>query len=117
MIATDVHEFIDELDAGVLKDKIAAALSEVAMATVMHGGKGTKGKLSIELNFTKVGDHDQVFISHKISTDRPTKRGRSIEHDTTETAMFVGPGGRMSITAPKVDENGQFQLESVKDGA
>ena len=53
MIKTNVDEFIDELGAGALKEKIALALSEVALATVLHGSAGIKGKIA--LNFIHRG--------------------------------------------------------------
>jgi len=116
MIKTDVEEFIDELGAGALKEKIALALSEVALATVLHGSAGIKGKIALNFTFTKMGDHDQLIVTHKITSDRPTRRGRVSEHDTTETAMFVGKGGVMTIAPPREDQHGQFHLEEVTDG-
>jgi hypothetical protein len=34
--ATDVHTFVDDLDGGVLSQKIGAILSEVALGVVAH---------------------------------------------------------------------------------
>lgn len=112
---TEVHEFIDELGAGALKEKIANALSEVALSTVLHADAKAKGKLSLDFTFHKMGD-SQIIIQHKIATDRPTRRGRTTEHDTTETAMYVGKGGVLSVSPPREDTRGQFHLESVEDG-
>lgn len=115
---TDVQVFFGELAGGTFEGKIGVALSEVAMGTTLHGSKGVKGKLSVEFTFERMNDNDQVMVAHKIIVDRPTKRGRNKESDTTHTAMFVGPGGVLSIAPPRVDSQGQgnFQLVPEKDG-
>ena len=111
---TNVDEFISELGAGVLKEKLAAALSEVALGAVINGGP-VKGKLSLDLTISQMGDNSQVIISHRITTSVPTRRGKRTEEDTTETAMFVGRGGAMTIAPPKEELSGQFNLTPVED--
>jgi len=115
MIKTNVQEFIDELGAGAFKEKLAVALSEVAMSTAMHGTKAVTGKLSLEFVFHKIGDNDQVIISHKLGISQPTRRGRKTEEDTTQTPMFVGKGGMLTVDQPKEDNNGQFSLTAVSN--
>ena len=110
---TDINDFFSELSAGTFDDKLGITLSEVALGTVMHGGGNKKGKVTIELTITKVGDNDQVFITSKLTKSAPTKRGKKIEEDTTDTPYFVGKGGVITIDAPKEDNNGQFQLNEA----
>lgn len=57
-----------------------------------------------------MGDNDQVIVSHKLSTSNPTKRGKKFEEDITDTAFFVGKGGKLTINAPEEDDSGQFNL-------
>lgn len=114
MIPTNVQDFISELGAGVFENKLAHTLSEVAAGTVLHGDKSTKGKVVIEITMTPVGDHDQLILSHKLAMSVPTKRGKRSEEDTTETPMFVGKGGMMTVTPPREEASGQFTLTETK---
>lgn len=109
--STNVDDFIDELNAGVFKEKLAVILSDVALGVIQHGEKNRKGKITIEMSFQKVGENDQVVISHKLAHQTPTKRGKRSEEDTTETPMFVGRGGALSISPPKVNNNGRLNLD------
>ncbi|MPW31843.1 hypothetical protein F9L16_23030 [Agarivorans sp. B2Z047] len=108
---TNVDDFISELGAGIFKEKLAHILSQSAMGTILHGDKAKKGKVSIDFTFKRVGDNDQVIISHKLSHITPTKRGKQSEEDVTETPMFVGKGGVLTINQPKEDLSGQFTLQ------
>ncbi|MEM6485316.1 MAG: hypothetical protein AAF662_10070 [Pseudomonadota bacterium] len=90
---TDFGVFINELDAGVFSDKLAHELSTAALAVVQHD---RVGQLQITLDIKKIGT-SQVTVSHKMRSTRPTMRGKQTEEDTTETAMHVGKGGRMTF--------------------
>ena len=114
--ATDIDSFISDLDGGVLKEKLAHILSEVALGTVLHGGRAIKGKVNLELTLQPIGEHSQVIISHKLSHSTPTQRGKKMEENTTETPMFVAKGGRLSIDQPKEEHDGQFTLVHQLDG-
>jgi hypothetical protein len=57
-----------------------------------------------------------VIVSAKIGQSIPTKRGKIIMEDTTDTSMFVGKGGVVTISPPREEISGQFTLESEKDG-
>lgn len=113
---TNVEEFIGELNAGMLRDKIAIALSNAAMAQVNHGIGSKVAKVSLEFTLRQMGDNDQVVVSAKMSTSTPTKRGKKTEEDITDTAFFVGKGGQLTINPPKEEESGQFSLQSENDG-
>jgi len=110
MPRTNVNDFIAELGAGTFKEKLSYVLSEIANSTINHGDKKRGGKLTIEFSLRKVGDHDQVEISHKIVQTTLTKRGKKTEEDTTESFMFVGKGGEMTIDAPVEDRHGQTNI-------
>jgi len=109
---TDVNQFLAELNAGILKEKLAYTLSEAALATVVHGNGKKKAKVAIEFTLGQVGENEQVIVSAKIAHKMPTKRGVKSEEDTTETPMFVGIGGRLSIGVPQEDNNGQSDIEN-----
>ncbi len=114
MAETNVDNFMGELNGGVFKEKLAHIISAVALGSVLHGDKSRKGKVIIELSFKKIGDNDQLVISHKLHQEVLTKRGKKTEVDSTETPMFVGRGGVTTISPPKEDQRGQFNLESVE---
>lgn len=107
---TNVDDFIGELGAGVIKEKLSHVLSEAALGVITHGNGNKKGKVTLELTINRVGENDQVIISHKIAHLTPTKRGKKSEEDTTETSFFVGKGGVLTIDQPKEDKNGQIAL-------
>ena len=111
--ATDVTDFVDELGAGVFKEKLALILSEVALGTLTHGYQGKKGKISIDFTFHKMDSECQLVISHKLTKCSPTKRGKKLEEDTTETVFFAGRSGVLTINPPKEDANGQKNFELV----
>ena len=110
MPETNVDDFIEELGGGVFKEKLAYLLSQAALGTVIHGLGKKKGKVNIEFSLKQIGENNQVVVTHKISHSTPTKRGKRSEEDITETPMFVGKGGVMSINAPKEEINGQMTI-------
>lgn len=91
---TDVEEFIGDLDGGVLKDKIAYALSNVALAAVTTGKKGS---ITLSLEIKQIKNLDQVTISHKFNMTKPLPKGRLIEEDVSETSMYVHKGGKLKF--------------------
>ena len=115
MSNTNVSAFISSLSAGIIEEKLSIILSKAALATALHGEGNKKGKVGVEFTFQRFGEGEQVMISAKLSCSVPTKRGKSTEEDTTDTPMFVGKGGVLSIDAPKEDNNGQFQLIPGKE--
>jgi hypothetical protein len=92
---TDVKQFMGEIGGGVFEQKIAGALSDVA-ANVMANNKA--GKVTITFDLKKMnGDTGQVMIKHSLNYQLPTNRGKRTETDVTETPMYVGRAGKMSI--------------------
>lgn len=99
MAKTDIHEFLGELDAGIFENKLAQALSDVALGVVTHDKAGV---VKVEFSIKKTdSDNPAVQIQHKISYAKPTKRGKSTEEDTTATPMYVHKGGVLSVTPEK----------------
>lgn len=106
---------LGELDCGNFIEKIAAQLSETAMSVLHTDGK-KKGEVTIKLSLSKVGNSDQLIIESAMAHKTPTKRGHKSEIDTTETPMFVGKGGVLSITQPREELSGQYSLQPQSDG-
>ena len=88
--ATDLSEFFSDLDAGVVQQMVEQALSDIAMAVVTTG---KKGEISMTFKVAQIKNFDQVDIRHTLSVVKPTPRGRQVEEDTSETAMYVHRGG------------------------
>ena len=107
---TNVNDFIGELNAGILVNQLGDTLSEAALATILHGKGNKKGKVNLELSFSQIGENDQVVVSVKLSKSIPTQRGKKSEEGVTDTPMYVGKGGVLTIDVPKVEESGQFTL-------
>ena len=116
LIKTDVTNFVDELGAGVFKEKLAHILSDVALGVITHGGGKKTGKVTVEFHLAQLGENEQVIIAHKLGFSVPTKRGKRSEEDVTDSTMFVGKGGRMTVDVPKEENSGQFALVHGKDG-
>lgn len=114
MSKTNVDDFIGELGAGTFKEKLAHVLCEAALGTVMHETGAKKGKVTVEFSFARVGDNDQVIVSHKLVHSIPTRHGKRSEENTTQTPMFVGKGGVLTINPPVEEERGQFNLRGVE---
>lgn len=117
--ATNVEDFLTELHCGTFRDKLALILSHAAQGAVTHAGAHCKrAKVTVEFSLSQIGENDQVVVSHKLASIIPTKRGKKIEEDTTETPFFVGKGGQMTINPPKEEDSGQkpFQLQKEQDG-
>lgn len=99
MAKTDVHNFLSELYAGIFENKLATALSQVALGVLTYGKQST---VKLEFSLKKMdSDNPQVQIQHKLSYVKPTKRGKSSEEDTTAMPMYVYKGGALSVTPDK----------------
>ena len=92
--ATEVSEFITDLDGGVVDHKFSIALSQVAAAAVDHDKEGT---VSINLKFKKIPGTSQVHCEHTLKFTRPTLDGKASEEEKRTTPLHVGKFGKLSI--------------------
>lgn len=92
--ATDVGEFITDLDGGQFDRMLSIALSQVAAGTVDNDGTG---EVNIKFKFTKVPGASQVICAHQLKFSRPTQGGRASEETTRKTALHVGKFGRLTL--------------------
>ncbi|MBK4999502.1 MULTISPECIES: hypothetical protein [Pseudomonas] len=98
---TNTAEFLEELNGGAFASQVGHALSEVAAGVVDHG---KAGKVTITLDFSRVGESSQVKIKHKLEYKAPTKRGTRSENTSLDTPMHVGSGGKLSLFPEKHDQ-------------
>jgi hypothetical protein len=92
----DATVLLNDLDGGVFMQKLASALALAAAGVVENDGR-RKGRVSMEFLISRIGESNQVSISHTLKYKRPTRRGYAAEDDTTETPVYVGSQGRLSI--------------------
>lgn len=102
-MSTNVTEFIEDLDVGDFKEKLGAALSEVAIGVMRNNKKG-KVTIDIEMDVLNV---EQLNVKSKLKYVRPISRGMQTEEETTVTPMYIGRNGELSIMQKKslFDEN------------
>ncbi|MFN7155057.1 MAG: hypothetical protein ACK4OE_15340 [Acidovorax sp.] len=92
--ATDVAEFITDLDGGQFDRMLSIALSQVAAGTCDNDGKG---EVTVKFSFTKVPGAAQVICAHALKFTRPTADGKASEEVTRKTALHVGKFGRLTL--------------------
>ncbi len=112
---TDVNALLDDLDAGVFREKLGRALSDAA-AGVVQTGKA--GKVTVTLDLKQIADSSQVDCSHKLSYTVPTAKGKRSEENTTKTPLYVGRGGKLTLF-PENQHKFEFdpQGENTTQGA
>lgn len=93
----DFGQTLADLDGGVFLQKLSQAVKDTALGVVAHGDSGRKGKVVVELTMQRIGESSQITMAHKLRFERPTKRGKIAEEDTTETALYVSPRIGVSI--------------------
>ncbi|MBB66884.1 MAG: hypothetical protein CMP19_05060 [Rickettsiales bacterium] len=104
---TNVDDFVGELEAGIFKERLAIMLTEAALGAVMHN---RKGKVNVSFDIARVNESGQVMISANLKNTKPTKRGTITEEVKSDTPMWVGKGGVITIEQPKEELSGQFTL-------
>lgn len=92
--ATDVQEFVTDLDGGQFEHLFSIALSEVAAAVVDREKKGT---VELKLEFERIAGTHQVRIGHTLKFTKPTSTGKVAEHATGATVLHVGKRGALSL--------------------
>lgn len=92
--ATDVAEFMQELDGGMFERSMSIALSQVAAASVDNE---RAGEVSVKFSFTRIPGTSQVHCKHTLKFSRPTANGKSSEEEARTTALHVGKYGKLTI--------------------
>jgi ribosomal protein L21 len=104
--ATDVAEFITDLDGGQFEVMLSTALSRVAAAVVDHE---RKGKVAVVFDIHKIPGTYQVRVTHGVKFSNPTSMGAQSEEVETSTVLHVGKGGALSLAqAPLFSKQGEI---------
>jgi len=110
---TDVDEFIEDLDGGVFKEKLAMILSDVALAVVTNEKEGT---VNIKMKIKQIGEGSQVNFETTTEFKKPSKYGSKGESSTKNTPMHVGFGGKVTLFPDgKISGNQQSFIDRKGD--
>jgi len=90
MKPTDTSEFFNNLNAGVFAQQLGRALSDVASGVVEHN---KQGEVTLKFKMKRIGESNQVAITHTLDYVEPTKRGKRREDTTLDTPMYVTANG------------------------
>ena len=104
--ATDVPEFISDLDGGTFEHMLSTALSQTAAAVVDFD---KKGQVVITLDMERIAGTHQVRVGHRLKFTRPTGLGKSSEEADGATVLHVGKYGALSLAQPSLLENEKRQ--------
>ena len=107
---TDFDTFMEEIEAGIAKNILSKALSDVAMGVVTNH---KTGNVTSTFKRKQSGESDQVNITTDIAMEEPTKRGSRVEKRQSDTVMYVGKGGAMTIFQP--NQNQLFPKPTPED--
>lgn len=91
-------EVFEELDAGIFDRKVSHAIAQTALAVVNAESRKQTGKITLEFNIERIGEGAQVNMVHKLTYQKPTLRGKVNETDETQTLLYVGKGGKLTVT-------------------
>ncbi len=87
-------ELFDQLDAGIFRQKVAKAFSDVALGVAING---KKCRVVLTFEFARIGESSQVEMTHRVHFIKPTERGEVSEKNVTSTPLHVGVGGALTV--------------------
>lgn len=108
--ATDVAEFITDLDGGTFEHMLSTALSQTAAAVVDFD---KKGQVAITLDMERIAGTHQVRLSHKLKFTKPTGLGKVSEEADGATVLHVGKYGALSLAQPSLLDNERQQPKLI----
>lgn len=100
--ATDVSEFISDLDGGMFERILSQALSETAAAAVDHG---KVAEVNIRFKIERIQGTHQVRLQHDVKFKKPTSMGSASEETSGATVLHVGKYGALSLAQPSLLED------------
>lgn len=105
--ATDVQEFITDLDGGQFERALSVALSQVAASVVDNT---RPGEVHLRFKVKPINKTHQVAFESELKFLRPTTQGKAMEMATSVTVLHVGQYGRLSLAQPSLLEKQQGRL-------
>ncbi len=104
--ATDVTEFVTDLDGGQFELILSQALSESAAAVVDFG---KKAEVTVKFKIEQITGTHQVRIQHDTKFIRPTSMGKLSQETGGATVLHVGKYGSLSLAQPSLLEKDNRQ--------
>ena len=104
-----LYDLFGELDAGVFIQKVTRALTEVALGAVTTS---KVGKVVLTFDVKQIGTSNQVNVHHSLKFIKPTPNGRVTEENKTETPVYVGVGGVLTILPDKQEK--MFKMDGFR---
>ena len=92
--ATDISEFITDLDGGQFDRKLSIALSQAAAASVDNQKEAT---VTVKFKLKPIGGSHMAHVDHTLEFKKPTESGSTSETETRTTTMHVGKFGKLSL--------------------
>ncbi|MEG0921321.1 MAG: hypothetical protein RSD57_13555 [Comamonas sp.] len=92
--ATDVSEFITDLDGGQFERMLSIAISQVAAGVVDNK---RVGEVSVKFHIDHIPGTSQVNLKHTLKFARPTADGKAGEEATRTTVLHVGKFGKLTL--------------------
>lgn len=106
--ATDVPEFISDLDGGQLERALSVALSRVASHVV---DREKAGKVTLSLSIQPIKGTHQIAVDADLSYSHPTLKGKTSESAESTTVLHVGRFGRITLAQqPLLDQQGKLNV-------
>lgn len=104
---------LPEINAGVTKDRLEAALKEVAIGVANSGSKG-KVTMTFDISPQKNAE-GQVNIDATVLFKKPNNKGFTSEQRTDSTPMFVSKHGLSSMPEqPSLDFDKSKNVTALK---
>ena len=85
---------LPDLTAGRFLEKVDSALQAAAMAAIQNG---KAAKVTLEFSMARIGESNQVTLTHSVEFKVPTLRGSRAETDSTQTPLHVGREGKLTL--------------------
>lgn len=92
--ATDVAEFLADLDGGQFERKLSIALSAAAAAAVDNN---KQAEVTLKPKLKTIGGSHMLHIEHTLDFKRPTEAGSTREDETRTTTLHAGKYGKLSL--------------------
>jgi hypothetical protein len=92
--ATDILQVLADMYGGVFVNQLSFAFSEVSLNTVATGDEGS---VTITLKTKRIGETNQINVTHTLVAKVPTESGDRSERIIKETPMHVAGNGCVTL--------------------
>ena len=110
--ATDVTEFVTDLEGGLFEIILSKALSDTAAAAIDFR---KKGEVTVKFKLEQIMGTHQVRVQHDLKFSKPTSMGQVTEETSGATVLHVGRFGKLSLAQPSLlsDQSKQTTIPGI----